>query len=181
MGGRAWCLAHSSSGHASRHGHRSSREKQKNRSDGRHIHSETTTGPDEDRLVWRRPLSRPPPSRAFARFQGAKRAAEWTPRRRGGGLVVEEWGPNRRESLLLVEATGRTGGLRTRLCRQPHHLIRWMTCAKDSSASHTATWDQKSVSGRRMVGATTGELEPAVGAVMQSARSQIPDLQRFPR
>lgn len=51
----------------------------------------------------------PPPSRAFAQFQGAKRAAEWTPRRRGGGLVVEEWGPNRRESLLLVEVTGRTG------------------------------------------------------------------------
>lgn len=97
------------------------------------------------------------------------------------GLLLRNGGQTGEKAFFSSRRQDGRGGLRTRLCRQPHHLIRWMTCAKDSSASHTATWDQKSVSGRRMVGATTGELEPAVGAVMQPARSQIPDLQRFPR
>lgn len=155
--------------------------KNKNRSDGRHIHSETTTRLDGDRLVWRRP-PRPPSSSRLCTV--SRRRGPLSGRPGGGvkGVVVEEWGPNRRESLFFSSRRqDGQGGLRTRLCRPPHHLIRWMTCAKDSGASHTATWEQKSVSGRRMVGAMTGELEPAVGGVMQSARSQIPDLQRFPR
>lgn len=151
--------------------------KKKNRSDGRHIHSETTTSPDEDRLVWRRP-PRPPPSRAFARFQGARRAAEWTPRRRGeGGLLLRNGGQTGEKafSSRRGDRTGRVEDPTLQTTTPPHtmdDLRKRQWCV-----SHRNLGAEKVFRDGGWLGRRRANWNRQLGGVMQSARSQIPDRQ----